>query len=47
MEGVAGFGKASIEPKKLTAQDQKPEPISIGTVTETVTAGSMEGEENV
>lgn len=42
VEGVAGFGKASPQTQEQTAQEQKPEPISIGTVTETVTAGSVE-----
>ncbi|OYT21240.1 MAG: hypothetical protein CCU26_02325 [Nitrospira sp. UW-LDO-01] len=42
VEGVAEFGKTTTETPKPTDQDQKPEPISIGTVTETVTAGSVE-----
>lgn len=45
VEGVAGFGKALAERQVNTVQDWKPEPISHGTVTETVTTGSV-GERN-
>lgn len=45
VEGVAGFGKAPGEKQANTVQDGKPEPISHGTVTETVTTGSV-GERN-
>lgn len=47
VEGVAGFGKTATETPKPTDQGQKPEPISIGTVTETVTAGSVEEKDAV
>ena len=47
VEGVAGFGKTATEPQQPTAQEPKPEPISIGTVTETATAGSVEEKEAV
>lgn len=42
VEGVAGFGKPSADVQEQTAQEQKQEPVSVGTVTETVTVGSVE-----
>ncbi|MBS0151673.1 MAG: site-specific integrase [Nitrospira sp.] len=47
VEGVAGFGKTATEPQQPTAQEPNSEPISIGTVSETVTAGSEEERRNV
>lgn len=41
VEGVAGFGKGVMEQDDQTVQREKSEPISIGTVTETVTGGSV------
>ena len=41
LEGVAGFGKASAGNGEGMAPQGKSEPVSNGTVTETVTAGSV------
>ena len=41
LEGVAGFGKASAGNHEGTAPERKSEPVSNGTVTETVTVGSV------
>lgn len=45
VEGVAGFGKGVVENGERKAPGLKPEPVSNGTVTETVTVGSV-GERN-
>lgn len=45
LEGVAGFGKAPSGNRDETAPEGKSEPVSNGTVTETVTVGSV-GEGN-
>ena len=42
VEGVAGFGKGAAQNGGQKALSVNPEPISSGTVTETVTAGSVE-----
>ena len=47
IEGVAGFGKASAEKQEPMVRDRKPEPISLGTVTGTVTVGYVEERSNV
>ncbi|HWF60664.1 MAG TPA: site-specific integrase [Nitrospira sp.] len=47
VEGVAGFGKVSAENQDPTVQDRKLEPISLATVTGTVTAGFVNEQGNV
>lgn len=47
VEGVAGFGKGSAEKQAPPVQDRKREPLSQGTVTETVTAGRVEEKRRV
>lgn len=42
VEGVAGFGKGAAQTGEQKAPSVNPEPISSGTVTDTVTAGSVE-----
>lgn len=41
VEGVAGFGKVMTEKQTSAVQDEKPGLIRHGTVTETVTMGSV------
>ena len=41
VEGVAEFGKGVLEQGERKVLSEKPEPISTGTVTETVTGGSV------
>src|SRR5689334_17428280 len=47
VEGVAEFGKVSVERCNGKALEGKPEPVSNGTVTETGTAGSVEEKNTV
>ncbi len=46
VENVAGFGKASAEKQQPMDQEQKRKPVSVETLTETVTTGYAEEKRN-